>query len=200
MGTVNTDLLIEAQWKVENHSQRGVFGLVSRDPSQTIRVIMEGPAHRETIYVVNAGDAVTFNLDGVTAITIEADSYPTRALVDFTNGDILLAAAPFFTASAAIGQAHFDATATGVGTTTLWTPSPGKRFVISTFMLSTDTGGRVALCEGADTAGKRIAAPYLAADGGMVGGPYGAQAINTPLILVSPAGNTFVAVDGYESS
>jgi len=199
MGMVTTDQLIERPITVENKGAPGIFGLVSRDPTQTIRVVMKAMGHSETIYVVNPGDSCSFNLLDVDQVIIEADNYPTRALVDWTNGAIVLAAAPFLSSS--IGLLHFDATIAGAATTTIWTPAAGMRFVIDSFVMSTDTANRVALVDGADVAGKRIAAPYLAAAGGMVYGPYASQAIDTPLLLVTAAGgNVFLAVDGHEST
>jgi len=199
MGMTTTDQVIEAPITIENGGEPGVFGLVSRDASQEIRVVMLATAHRETIHVVNPGDSCSFNLLDVIQVIIEADTYPTRALIDWTNGAIVLGAAPF--PNGFIGILHFDVTVGGAASTTIWTPTAGKRFVIDTFMLSTDTQNRVALVDGSDVMGSRIAAPYLAADGGMVGGPYASQAIGNPLVLVTlGGGNVFCSVDGRESS
>jgi hypothetical protein len=203
MGSVSTDRIFPASMTIENHSAPGTFGMVSRDPSQTIRVILNGEYGGETVELVRVGDSMSIDLKDVDTLVIEADHYPTEALINFTNLDIELDAAPFVTVvnGPSTFSAHFDATIAGAGTTSLWTPATGKRFVISSFMLSTDTLNRVALVDGADTAGHRIAAPYLAAEGGMVGGPYASQALNNILKVVTLAGgNVFASVDGYESS
>lgn len=202
MGTVTTDRIIRAPMTIENHSAPGTFGVVSRDPTQTIYITINGQYGGEEIELVRVGDSTSFDLRDVDTIVIHALAYPTEALINFTNLDIELDAAPYVTLvnGPATFLAHFDATITSATTTTLWTPTAGKRFVINSFMMSTDTGGRVALVDGSDVAGKRIAAPYLAANGGMVGGPYTSQALNNILKVVTPAGNTFVSVDGTESA
>jgi hypothetical protein len=204
VGTVTTDRIIRAPWTIENHSAPGTFGMVSRDPSQTILITLNGEYGGERVELVRVGDSMSIDLRDVDTILIEAAvGYPTEALINFTNLDIELDAAPFVTvvSGPSTFSAHFDATIAGAGTTALWTPTAGKRFVISSFMLSTDTQNRVALVDGADTAGHRIAAPYLAAEGGMVGGPYASQAINNILKVVTLAGgNVFASVDGYESA
>ena len=204
MGTVSTDRVIRAPMTIENHSAPGTFGVVSRDPTQTIYITINGQYGGEKIELVRVGDSTSFDLKDVDTIVIEAAiAYPTEALINFTNLDIELDAAPFVTLVPGPSSfvAHFDATIAGAGTTNLWVPTAGKRFVIGSFMLSTDTQNRVALVDNADTAGHRIAAPYLAANGGMVGGPYTSQAINNVLKVVTAAGgNVFVSVDGYESA
>jgi hypothetical protein len=203
MGTVTTDRIIRAPMTIENHSAPGTFGVVSRDPTQTIFIDINGQYGGETIELVRVGDSTSFDLRDVDTVVIRALAYPSEALINFTNLDIELDAAPYVTLVPGPSSfvAHFDATIVGAGTTTIWTPTAGKRFVIGSFMLSTDAGGRVALVDNADTAGHRIAAPYLAAFGGMVGGPYGSQAIGNALKVVTVAGgNVFVAVDGFESA
>jgi hypothetical protein len=200
MGTVSTDRIIEAPMTIENGGEAGVFGLVSRDPTQTIFVTMKGRAHSEIIEVVNPGDSCSFNLLDIQQVVIEVATYPSRALINFTNAAIVLGAAPF--ASSSVGLLHFDATVNGAANTTIWTPTAGMRFVIDSLVMSTDTQNRVALIDGtSDVAGKRIAAPYLAANGGMVYGPYASQAPDNPLVLVTLSGGlVFLAVDGRESS
>lgn len=203
MGTVTTARVITGPIRYENHGQPGNFGLVSRDPSQMIRVIFQGASHAETIEIVKVGDSCSFDLLNVDSITIEADSYPTAALINYTNADIQLDSAPFVTLVPGVTgfTAHFDGTIAGAATTTLWTPAAGKRFVIDSFLISTSVANRVALVDGSDIAGKRIAAPYLAANGGMIGGPYQSQAVGLALKLVTLAGgNVFVSVDGFESA
>jgi hypothetical protein len=196
--------VITAPWTIENHGNPGTMGMVSRDPSQTIYVTINGEYGGERIELVRVGDSFSIDLRDVDTILVEAAvGYPTEALINFTNLDIELDAAPFVTvvSGPSTFSAHFDATITGAATTSLWTPTAGKRFVIDHFMLSTDFENRVALVDGSDIAGSRIAAPYLAADGGMVGGPYASAAIGNILKLVTLAGgHVFCAVDGYESS
>ena len=202
MGTVVTDRVIPAAFIIENHGAPGTFGLVSRDPTQPIFIDLAGARGGETIEIDHIGDSTSFDLLGIDQITIRAASYPTQALINLTPLSIELTAAPY-TSAAPPGASgvHRDVTITLAGSTVLWTPSVGKRFVVTSLILSTDTAQRVAAVDGADVAGSRIAAPYLAAAGGLIyTGPYVSAAANNALrIITAAAGNVFASVDGYET-
>lgn len=203
MGTVTTARTITERWTIENGENPGQFGLVSRDPTQPIVVTLVGPAGGETIEIVNVGDSVSFQLRGVQQVIVEAATYPTYALINFTTLPIELDCAPFTTIvqGASTFDAHFDATVSGAATTTIWTPGTGRRFIITGFSISSDVANRVALVDGSDAPGSRIAAPYLAANGGQSGGAYKSQAPGNLLKLVTlGGGHVFLSVDGYESA
>lgn len=204
MGYVTTRRTITAPITMENHGQAGQFGLVSCDPTQPIYVTIVGADYSERrIEIVDVGDSISFSTLNVDQIVVEADSYPTVALLNYTTGPIELDKAPFTTivAGPSIFNGHFDATVAGAATTTLWTPGTGRRFNLTDWSISTDVANRVALVDGADTAGHRIAAPYLAANGGQAGGAYVSGAVGNLLKLVTlSGGNVFVSVNGYESA
>lgn len=98
---------------------------------------------------------------------------------------------------------HRDFAAAAAGTFNVWTPGAGRRFVLASAFISTDTAGRVALVDGTDASGSRIVDAYFAANGGaspnLVPVPYPSAVAGQSLALVvAAAGNTRVRVSGWE--
>lgn len=81
-----------------------------------------------------------------------------------------------------------DATYLAAGTFTLWQPSAGMRFVLSSALISTDTAMRVGLVDGADVPGSRPVDGAFAANGGVstnqVPVPYPSKTVGNPLLAV----------------
>jgi hypothetical protein len=97
---------------------------------------------------------------------------------------------------------HRDYAASGAGTYAVWTPGAGRRFVLASAFISTDTANRVALVDGTDAAGSRIVDAYFAANGGaspnLVPVPYPSAVAGQSLALVVAGGNVRVRVSGWE--
>lgn len=96
-----------------------------------------------------------------------------------------------------------DVTIAAASTTALWAPAPGRRFVLASAFVSTDTAMRVALVDDADVQGQRPVDGYFAANGGaspnLVPVPYVAKnAGNVLRVVTSAAGNVKVRVTGWE--
>ena len=220
MGTVSTDRLFSAPVTIENHGNNGTFGLLSRDPTQSIYVDYVANGGIETIEIAHPGDSTSFSLLGVDQVVIRTGrgaqygetvgTYPTRALIDWTTGEISLDAAPYISGAALglSGAAHFDLTvvAGGSGTSNIWAPAAGTRFVVASLFVSSDTGTRVAVVDGSDVAGARLlVAPAIPAGGSLAryfGGP-GAGAYvslatgNIAKLVYGAAGTYFVSLDGF---
>lgn len=98
---------------------------------------------------------------------------------------------------------HRDITITAPGTYDLWTPSSGRRFVLMSAFVSTDTAMRIALIDDIDAQGRRPVDGYFATNGGaspnLIPTPYVAAAPGNVLRVVAGAGgNVKVRVSGYE--
>jgi hypothetical protein len=98
---------------------------------------------------------------------------------------------------------HRDVTISAAGTTNLWVPSPGKRFVLLSAFVSTDTAMRVALVDDIDAQGRRPVDGYFGANGGaspnLIPAPYVSVAPGNVLrVVTGAAGNVKVRVSGYE--
>lgn len=98
---------------------------------------------------------------------------------------------------------HRDTAITTATTTDLWTPGPGRRFVLVSAFISTDTAQRVALVDENDTTGSRIVDGYFGANGGaspnLVPVPrVAAVAGNRLRVVTAAAGNCRVRVSGWE--
>lgn len=205
MGTVSSDRLIPAEWKLENHGAPGKFGLSSRDPGQPIFIEVQGSAGGEIIEIEHVGDSCSFDLLNVDFVRVYAATYPTRALIEYTNLPIEIQAAPYATLSGSGLIGHFDLTVAAAATTAIWTPSTGSRIVVNSLFVSSDTQMRVAVVDNADSAGHRLlVAPAIPAGGSLArffGDPDGfvSSAVGNVIKLVtSGTGTVFVALDGYE--
>lgn len=98
---------------------------------------------------------------------------------------------------------HRDLTVAAAGTVAVWSPSPGRRFVLASAFVSSDTAMRVALVDDTDSQNQRPVDQFLAANGGsspnLVPVPYVSKNVGSPLRLVtSAAGNVKVRVSGWE--
>lgn len=199
MGTVSTDRTITEDWYIENKSQPGSFGCMSRDTTQSLIVeVGWSTGHSEIIELVRVGDSCEFDLLNVDWVRIKAETYPTAALINMTNAAIALAAAPYTQPQPP--NVHKDATIGSATTTTLWTPTPGKRFIITHAEISAAAAGRVMLVDDTDTGGRRLLGGTFAAGGGVDSNasiPSGA--VDRVLkVVTGSSGPTFVAIDGYE--
>lgn len=98
---------------------------------------------------------------------------------------------------------HRDLEVAAALTTLIWQPGPNRKAVVSECVISTDTGGRVAVVDGADVQGSRIATLRAGANGGaapnMIPTPYVSKAAGNGIYLVSPVGNTAVSIRGWET-
>jgi len=96
-----------------------------------------------------------------------------------------------------------DITIAAAGTYPVWTPSSGRRFVLTNAFISTDAAMRVALVDGADIAGSRIIDGAFGVNGGaspnLVPVPFPARSVGNVLQVVTDgAGNVRVQVRGWE--
>lgn len=204
--SATTEYVLTAPLHVEQGEQSGVFGVVNRTQGgQIVTVTVETNGRgQETVTLVHVGDSVNFDLADVRSMTIEADSYPCNILLLNTNLGMTLNAAPVVSVSPAPPGAttfHADVVIVGAATTTLYTPTSGARFVLTSIVISTDAPGRVAIVDDADTAGSRLPGGYFAANGGLAltGEWPSAAADNVAKVVTDGAGNTFVTVEGYEA-
>lgn len=98
---------------------------------------------------------------------------------------------------------HRDVTITTPTMTTIWTPSTGRRFVLASAFVSTDTAMRIALVDDVDAQGQRPVDGYFAANGGaspnLVPVPYPSKlAGNSLRVVTATGGNVKVRVSGWE--
>lgn len=98
---------------------------------------------------------------------------------------------------------HRDVVIVAAATTDLWTPGAGRRFVLASAFVSSDTAMRVALVDEADVQGQRPVDQNLAANGGsspnLVPVPYVSKGAGNRLrVVTSGAGNVRVRVSGWE--
>lgn len=98
---------------------------------------------------------------------------------------------------------HRDKLITTAATTALWTPSAGRKFVLASAFVSSDTAMRVALVDDADLEGQRPVDQYAGANGGsspnLVPVPYVSKNAGNPLrVVTAAAGNVRVRVSGWE--
>lgn len=98
---------------------------------------------------------------------------------------------------------HRDVTISTAGTTDVWAPQPGNRFILASAFVSTDTAMRVALIDSLDTVNQRPVDGYFGANGGaapnLVPVPYPSRAAGNVLRVVTGAiGNVKVRVSGWE--
>lgn len=98
---------------------------------------------------------------------------------------------------------HRDVTITTAATTALWTPAPGRRFVLLSAFISTDTAMRVAIVDDVDVAGRRPVDGYFGANGGaspnLIPAPYvSTNPDNVARVVTAANGNVKVRVSGYE--
>lgn len=95
-----------------------------------------------------------------------------------------------------------DITVTLAGTYDLWVPPADARIVVTSAFISTDTAGRIAIVDETDTANRRVAVHYAAANGGaspnLVPAPYELLSAGGRVrVVVAQNGNTFIRVSGY---
>lgn len=97
---------------------------------------------------------------------------------------------------------HRDVVIAAAGTTAIWTPGAGSRFILASAFISTDTAMRVALVDDADIQGSRPVDGYFGANGGaspnLVPVPYPSKNVGNSLRVVTAAGNVRVRVSGWE--
>lgn len=98
---------------------------------------------------------------------------------------------------------HRDKVITTATTTTIWTPGAGRKFVLASAFVSTDTAMRVALVDDTDTEGQRPVDGSFATSGGaspnLVPVPYVSRNAGNPLRVVTGAvGRVSVRVSGWE--
>lgn len=96
-----------------------------------------------------------------------------------------------------------DVVITAAGTNAVWTPGAGRRFVLASAFLSSDTAMRVAIVDDTDTQGNRPIDQYVAANSGsspnLVPVPYVSKAPgNSVRVVTSALGNVRVRVSGWE--
>lgn len=96
-----------------------------------------------------------------------------------------------------------DITIAAAGTTPIWTPAAGRKFILASAMLSTDTPMRIALIDQNDQQGARPVDGFFGANGGatpnLVPVPYPSQNAGNVLQVVTGAlGNVKVSVRGWE--
>lgn len=98
---------------------------------------------------------------------------------------------------------HQDVSLTASTTgTAIWTPPTDKRFVVASAFISSDTAGRVAICDGADVAGQRIVVQRVGANGGsspnLVPVPYVSAVAGQAVVVASNiTGNVDIRVSGW---
>lgn len=98
---------------------------------------------------------------------------------------------------------HRDFTTALAGTYAIWSPAPGRRFVLASAIVSSDTAMRIAIVDDTDTQGQRPVVIYATGSGGaspnLVPVPYVSKIQGNPLRLVTAAaGNVAVRVSGWE--
>lgn len=97
---------------------------------------------------------------------------------------------------------HVDLSVNGAGTWTLWTPSSGRRIILTHVMISSDTAQRVAVVEDADVPGRRAVDGFVGASGGLAAdltpAPYVASPGMPLRLVVGTGGNVSVQASGYE--
>lgn len=98
---------------------------------------------------------------------------------------------------------HRDVTITAAGTTDLWVPQAGNRFILASAFISTDTAMRVALVDSLDTVNQRPVDGYFGANGGaapnLIPVPYPSKAAGNVLrVVTAQNGNVKVRVSGWE--
>lgn len=98
---------------------------------------------------------------------------------------------------------HRDKVITTATTTTLWTPGTGRRFVLASAFISSDTAMRVAVVDDADLENQRPVDQYVGANGGsspnLVPVPYVSKnAGNALKVVTSAVGNVRIRVSGWE--
>lgn len=98
---------------------------------------------------------------------------------------------------------HRDKVITTATTTDLWTPGAGRRFILASAFISSDTAMRVAVIDDADLENQRPVDQYVAANGGsspnLVPVPYVSKNAGSPLrVVTSAAGNVRIRVSGWE--
>jgi hypothetical protein len=94
VGIVSTGWTIQQDWVKENDGQKGTFGIVSLDSTQSIFIDLAGPGISETIELRAPGDNATFSLFRIDRVTVRAANYPTTVALKDTNADIVLGVAP----------------------------------------------------------------------------------------------------------
>ncbi len=206
--SATTEYNLTGPLNVQQGEQPGSFGVVNRSAgAQVVSIVAHhNLGGQETVTLAHVGDSVTFDLRDIRSLNITADTYPCRILLLNTNLGMSLTAAPVISVAPAPPGAvtfHADVTIVGAATTVLYTPSAGARFVITDIVISTDTAGRVMVIDDADVAGQRLRGGYFGANGGLAeaGTTARSGAVNrVAKVVTGGAGNTFVSVDGYESS
>ena len=96
-----------------------------------------------------------------------------------------------------------DLAVLGPGTFVIWSPAPGRKFVLTNAILSADGASRVAIVDGNDQQGARPVDLFLGANGGATPNltpvPYPSQNADNQLkLVVAAAVNVKVAVRGWE--
>lgn len=201
----------EQSWQLDG--VKGSLAIANRDATGIVVTarLDKLAGMSETVLLVSQGDSLTANTEPYRAVTITASIYPVEILLliapahDLTLTSIAAAIAGGITGGATNpipGYFHADLTVAGAGTATIRTPTTGKRMVVTSIEISTDTAQRIMVADGADTAGTRIRGGYFAIGGGLEAEIlYTQAAIDTDIVLVtSQDGNTFVVVEGYETA
>lgn len=204
--SATTEYKLTAPIHIEQAEQGGVFGVVNRSTgAQVVTVELQAIRGNETVTLKHVGDAVNFDLGDARSFIISADSYPCNILLLNTGIGMALTAAPVVTvAPAPAGAVTFqaDVTISSATTTTLYTPTTGMRFVLTSVLISTDGAERVMIVDNADTAGNRLVGGYFAANGGLaLPGEWASSAVNNVAkVVTGGANNVFVSVTGYETT
>jgi hypothetical protein len=94
VGILSTGWTIQEPWVKENHGQKGTFGIVSLDSTQSIYIDLAGAGISETIELRAPGDSATFSLFHIDRVTVRAANYPTVMALKDTTADIVLTVAP----------------------------------------------------------------------------------------------------------
>jgi len=207
----NYTLTEKQSWQLDG--VKGSLAIANRDATGIIVTCrldkLNGPS--ETVILVSQGDSVTANTEPYRAVTITASAYPVDILLliapahDLTLTSIASAIAGGITGGSTQpvpGYFHADLTVATAGTATIRTPTTGKRMVVTSVEISTDTAQRVMVADGADNPSSRIRGGYFGIGGGLEAEIlYTQAAIDTDVVLVtSEAGNAFVVIEGYETT
>jgi hypothetical protein len=204
VGTVSTDRVIRADWVIQNHGAPGTFGVVSRDPTQTIYIdaVYTSGGSEAGMELVHEGDAITFDLVNIDSITVRAASYPTSALINFTSSPISLAAAPTVNVATASSSSSFriDHRWSGAsGAQTLYTPPTGMRVVVNALAINTDTAQEIVVYDNTNADGGRYADVSLAGPGSFAQSGLSdvSAAVGNPVkVNIGTGGVVWVKVEG----
>ena len=192
---------------------KGALGVANRDATGIVVTVLLNKISgtSETIVLASQGDSFTANTEPYRNVQISASAYPCDILLLIApSHDLALTSIAASIAGGIIGGStqavpgyfHADLTVAAAGSVTIRTPSTGKRMVVTSVEISTDTAQRIMVADGADVAQSRIRGGYFGVGGGLEAEIlYTQAAVDTPIILVtSEAGNAFVVIEGYETA